>query len=375
MLYASQKILTEQGFVDGVIEVKEGHFTQIIPKNQFNGVVDVDYSDKMIVPGLIDIHLHGYKGLVRSIVPLEDKELEDFLAEMARQGTTACLPSIEPSNYPMLAQFKQPPKASRFLGLNLEAYFASQEYMGFRKGVPMPTVEIMKDLLERSNGLLKYIMIAPELPDIKETLQFLKSKGVKISAGHTLITAEAFKELNKEKFFDALTHTGNNMGQMHQRNVGVMGVGLLDPDIYCELITDFLHVSSEMIQIIIKVAGTDKTILVSDCVALGGMPKGEYNVRGHQIWVSDEYKIVDKEQGIHGCYFTLLQNTRKLIQNKIVSIEDAFKMGSTNPAKYFGLDDRLGSIKINKEADFLVLDHDLELVQTYIHGEAIDMNV
>ncbi|TXT16776.1 MAG: N-acetylglucosamine-6-phosphate deacetylase [Erysipelotrichaceae bacterium] len=327
----SDRILTEKGFINGWIEEKDGVITHI-GQGLCPSSIDVDATGQIVCPGLIDIHLHGYNGWLSSSSDIKHEDVIGFLHEMARQGVTACMPSVEPKFYPVLAKAYKEQSGSRLLGIYLEAYFTTKEYSGFRgeRGIfPLPTVEYAKELLETSDNLLKYVMIAPELPHAAETMRFLKERGVKIAAGHTLMKRDEFLKFTQEGLIDSLCHTANNMGQMHQRDVGVMGVGLLDPNITCELICDFLHVSQEI----------------------------------------EEYQIVDKAGNIHGSCFPLIHNLGLLVKKNMLSIEEAVKMATLNPAKFMGVDDEIGSLKEGKAFDVIIIDDDFKLISTYVKGQ------
>jgi N-acetylglucosamine-6-phosphate deacetylase len=377
MFISSQRIYTEKGIVDGVLEVIGSKFGRIVPKADFHGKVDLVLDDKILIPGLIDIHLHGYGGFIDYNKPFTTQELEGFLRVLAQNGTTSVSPSLQEDMYPIIKTYNQSPQIAKFLGLTLEGRFSTEYYTFFReqfKKIKDLSVDYLKELNEACGNKLRYVMIAPELPQAKESMKYLRSQGVKVSAGHTLMTAEDFKVFNQEGLIDALTHTGNNMGQMHQRNVGVMGVGLLDPNVYAEIITDFIHVSYEMLAIILKVKGYKKTILVSDSVYLGGLKPGKHLIKGLEMTITEEFKVLDPQGWIQGCYFPLFPNTRKLIKNGLATLEEAIVMGALNPAKLLGIDKTTGSIASGKAADFLILDDDLNLIQTYIDGQAVKMS-
>ncbi len=374
MIIQSRKILTEEGFLDGYLEIEEGNIKRILAKEEYQGVVDLDVLDAMVLPGLVDVHLHGYKGRLDPNVILDETEFDLFLHEMAKQGTTSCLPSIDPQNYDAIRNYTTKENGARFLGLNLEAYFSNLQYAGYRqpnKQLNLPSIEHLEELIQRSGNRLKYVMVAPELEGAMEGMEYLHKQGIKVSAGHTLMTSKEFKKFTEMHLVDALTHTGNNMGVMHQRNVGVMGVGLLDPNIVCELITDFIHVSEEMVRLILKVKEHQQIILVSDSVSLAGQPSGEYSLKGHRRTVGEDCRILDEHGGIQGCYFTLYQNLCKLLEREILPFEEAVKMASLYPARFLQCDDRLGSIKVDKKADLLIVDPSMKLLATYVGGKKI----
>jgi N-acetylglucosamine-6-phosphate deacetylase len=377
MFISSRRIYTEHGIIDGVLEVRGREFGEIIHRANFQGKVDMVLDDKILIPGLIDIHLHGFGGFIDYNKPFTTQALEGFLSVLALNGTTSCSPSLQEDMYPLIKTYQQSPQIAKLLGLTLEGRFSIECYPFFReqfKEVKELSVDYLKELNEACGNKLRYVMIAPELPEAKKVMHYLKTNGIKVSVGHTLMSAEDFKDFNQENLVDALTHTSNNMGQMHQRNVGVMGVGLLDPNIYAEIITDFIHVSKEMLSIILKVKGYEKTILVSDSIYLGGSKPGKYYFQDLEMTVTEDHKIMDLQGSIQGCYYSLFPNMRKLIQNGLATLEEAIVMGALNPAKLLGIDAKTGSITLGKDADFLILDGELNLEQTYIDGKPVKMN-
>ncbi len=367
----SDRILTETGFINGWIEEKEGVIMRI-GEGICPNPVDVDATGKIVLPGLIDIHLHGYNGWLSPTNEIQHDDVIGFLHEMAKHGVTACMPSVEPKFYPVLAQAYQDQSGSRLLGIYLEAFFTTKEYSGFRgqRGIfPLPSVDYAKELIQSSQGLLKYVMIAPELPQAAETMRYFKTHGVKIAAGHTLMKRDEFLKFTQEGLIDSLCHTANNMGIMHQRDVGVLGVGLLDPNITCELICDFLHVSQEMIEIILRVKEHDKIVLISDSTFLSGKQPGTYPIGDKELIVTEKYQIIDKTGDIHGSCFPLIHNVGELVRRKLLSLEEAVTMATLNPAKFMGVDDQLGSLKEGKAFDLIIIDDDFNLISTYVQGK------
>ena len=181
------------------------------------------------------------------------------------------------------------------MGLNLEAYFSCNQYVSFRQqsGDALElTIENGHRLINDSNHLLRYVMIAPEMKNAKEVIAMFKEKGIRVSVGHTVMSASDFKKFHQDSGFDSMTHWGNNMGRFHQRDVGVIGVGLLDPHLKLELITDFVHLSKEMIEIALKMKTIQHCILVSDSVFLSGLQPKTYNYNENHILTITPERII-----------------------------------------------------------------------------------
>ena len=369
------QILTEQGFISGFINI-QNQWIHTIESADFDVIPDMDFSGHIIIPGLIDIHLHGYKGLLNPIVGFDLVEFELFLNELAYQGTTACLPSIEPEFYPVVTSYRQQDNHSMLMGLNLEAYFSCEKYQTFRNFVGQPmqlSVATVDELMTQSNHLLKYVMIAPELKHAKEAILRFKEYGVSVAVGHTTMSADQFKKFQQDTPFDALTHTGNNMGSFHQRDVGVLGAGLLHDTLMAEVITDMVHLSPDMIEIILKLKTPDRCLLISDSVFLSGLPPQTYNINQgkNNLHVGDDLIIRDFNGDIQGCYHTLFENTMTLVNRGLATLEQAVNMASLNPARFLKMDATMGTIARGKYANLLVINKNHELLHTFVCGKLI----
>jgi N-acetylglucosamine-6-phosphate deacetylase len=374
MILRCDRILTEEGFIDGWIEISDGRFVRV-QRGEAPVQPDRDLRGSLILPGLIDVHLHGYHGWMDPTRPITVNDVQGFLKAMALAGTTGVMPSTDPSHYPVLADaYRQKSPGARFLGINLEAYFSCTAYSGFygARGIfPQPTRETLQRLIEAAGGALKYVMIAPELESAMEGMRFLKANNIKVSVGHTLMHANDFKAFLASGCVDAFTHTANNMGQIHQRDVGVTGMALLDPNTYCEVISDFLHVSHEMLQLIFKTKAHDRIVLVSDSTYLSALEPADYAVPGNVLTITPNYQIVDREGNIHGDWFCLYRNTVELIRRGLLTPETAFNMASLNPARLMEIERDYGSIRVGKKADYLIADATYTLLETTIDGVAV----
>jgi N-acetylglucosamine-6-phosphate deacetylase len=373
MLIKCDRILTEEGFVQGYLKTSGFSIDEIIVGRNSEETIDLDFSQHMILPGLVDIHLHGYRGRINPFKGFDLHEFRCFLNDLACEGTTACLPSIEPEYYHVIRDYRQHLNESIFLGLNLEAYFSCNQYVSFRQqyGDALElTLENGQRLIKESNQMLRYVMIAPELDHAKEVIAMFKEKGIRVSVGHTVMSASDFMKFHQDFGFDSMTHWGNNMGRFHQRDVGVIGVGLLDPHLKLELITDFVHLSKEMIEIALKMKTIQNCIFVSDSVFLSGLQPQTYTCnKDHTLTITLDRIIRDMNGDIQGCYQTLFQNMITLVRSGLLTIEEAVIGASLNPAKFINVDHLMGSIKKGKYANFIVIDEDYHLISSFVYGK------
>lgn len=375
MLIKCDRILTENGFLDGYLKTEGFNIKEILAKEAVDEVPDVDYSNNIIIPGLIDIHLHGYRGRINPALGFDLPEFRLFLNDLAYEGTTACLPSIEPESYHIIRDYRQHANESVFLGCNLEAYFSCDQYKSYRNPYGLArelSLENVRRLLNDSNQTLRYVMIAPELPHAQSVIRFLKEQGVRVAIGHTTMSAQDFIAFQNTVQADSLTHWGNNMGKFHQRDVGVIGAGLLDDRLQAELITDFVHLSKEMVEVALRIKSIQRCILISDSVFLSGLPSQSVHFdENHSLTITSDHKILDQDGNIQGCYHTLFQNLVTLVKSGLVTLQEAVIAASMNPAKFLKADHVMGSIKEGKYANFLVINHELELLKSYVYGNPV----
>ena len=163
------------------------------------------------------------------------------------------------------------------------------------------------------------------------------------------------------------THTYNGMRGLHHREPGVLGAVLATPGIWTELIADLVHVHPGAIRVLLRCAGVEQIVLITDAVQATGLPDGEYTLGDHQIFVKDGAARL-AEGNLAGSTLTMLQAVQNMIQEVGVSIPDAFRMASLNPAQSLGLADR-GWIREGFRADFVVLSDSFDVQKTIVDGK------
>lgn len=236
---------------------------------------------------MIDLHIHG---LGRWDVSEGTEEaIENLSLLYGSMGIEAFLPVISPDEPERIRKIlraiknvMERPAGARILGAYLEGPFISPQYSGSLKKEYFisPSSEALKRLIDGYEDIVKVITIAPELPGSLKVIEECRSLGIKVHMGHSGAT---YKEALEGKLAGAtgITHLFNAMRPIHHREPGIAGLGLMDRELYIELICDGIHISSEIIELVFKVKPSDKIIAISDAVAGDGYMKGaSYNDEG-----------------------------------------------------------------------------------------------
>lgn len=390
MYIYSERIYTPQGFKTGYIEVEDGKIKNIL--EDVDGEF-IDYRDYIIVPGFIDVHIHGwatgsfwYEGTKESI--------ENMSKELVKIGVTSFLPtsgtdSVETINNHLLQGRKaienySPEKGADILGFHLEGPFINKEFKGMQREEYClnPSIKILEEFFE-SGGKenIKLITLAPELDGSLEFIKYVNREGIQISIGHSAAEFEEIKEL-KDYGLGGFTHTFSGMRGFHHRRLGVAGAAMYFDDMYAEFAKQTgMTVKPEAFAIMYKIKGPEGIFLTSDCTGLAHVkepfhhyirectfvPDGDYlkleydNGKVDRIYKYDYDMVKDLE-------LSYLKSVQNVVKNVDASIGDIVKMTAENPAKYIDVYDKKGSIEKGKDADLLVIDGLWNLQDVYVKG-------
>ena len=337
----------------------------------------IDYSNYTIMPGIFDIHSHGRFGF--SSTNKDYDELFGYTKAMAARGVTSMFPAImyEPGELEAVKRIvdvieRNEAHGARIIGIHAEGPYRAKEYMGASKGRewPEPSKEYTEKMLEVSKGHMKYISVSTELPNIFESMEIFKKNGVIIAAGHTGIN---YEEMNKaiQAGVKTITHFGNAIKFIHQRNANAVGAVLLNDDVMIELICDHCHVCKETIDIFMRFKDFNKILLISDSNELAGLPQGKYFARNKYRFVDEAGNITIEDGTLSGSGRDILFGVENMVKYHNVSLVDAVKMAGYNQAKLFNCLDTIGSLKAGKNADFFIMDDSWQVIKTYREGEEI----
>ena len=333
----------------------------------------IDCDGLMMIPGLVDIHTHGAIGYECKNPDVEVlKVLSKFEAE---HGVTAFLPTTATQSIEELkcvaatvSESKNLVEGAKIGGMHMEGPYFSMKYKGAQNPeyIKNPDAKEFLEIYESSDGIVKLISIAPENEGAEEFVKAVKDK-VKISAGHTDADYETM--VNAIDWgVTQLTHSFNAMRGLHHRNPGAIGAAI-DSDIFCELISDGMHVHPAMVRLFYKAVGAERLVLISDSVSSAYLPDGVYESIGVKIYVKNG-KATLEDGTIAGSSSTLYDCFRSAVRFGI-PLEDAVRAATYNPAKAVGIENEYGIIKKGRAADFLLIDRELNLRAVYIDGKKI----
>lgn len=336
---------------------------------------DLDARGCYVVPGLIDIHVHGCKG-----VDLCDGT-RDALATMARyqaaHGVTALCPAT--MTYPEAklaavlanaAEYSPARDEAALVGVNMEGPFISPNKIGAQNPtyVQACDIEQFRRLQEMSGRLVKLVDVAPEEEGALAFIDAVKDE-VRVSLAHTTAdyacAQQAFLHGARH-----MTHLYNAMNPLHHREPGPIAAALECEDATVELIADGVHVHPAMVRLTFRLFGDDRVILISDAMRATGLVDGVYDLGGQDVTVKGNRAVLS-DGTIAGSATNLADCLRICAGDMNVPLESAVKAATANPARAIGVFDERGSLDIGKQADIVVLDEDLTVKHVVVRGELL----
>ena len=380
MIFRSKKIYTPDGIIDGYMEIENGKILKIV-KGETKEARDL--GDLWIIPGIFDTHNHAYGGYNLSGRNDEErsKNIKGYLKALASLGVTLVFPSVF-STVADQRSLEELETAASFVGkrvdgakaagIHFEGPFLHRVGEHGQQYKPDPIdLEYAKKCIEVSNGTLKLMGHAPELPGSRELIDLLLRNGVTAAFTHSdSKSEEAFRAFDDG--VTVATHTCNVMVGIHHRNVGGLGAALIDNRVYCELICDGLHVCNDMLKLIMNTKPHDHIMMVSDTSTLAGAPSGKYMTDDDGLVIVDQKGRLLEESGrLSGSSKPVLYGMKNLVRNVGMDLLEIVKLSSLNPCIKYGYADCKGSLSAGKDADFVLIDSEFGVVETYSEGRKI----
>jgi len=378
------KIVKEDGAAEGSVAVRDGIIEAIWTKEerpQAEGAESYEIIDGQggyLLPGFIDIHVHG--GFGGDFMEACTESYEAITRFHASQGTTGMLATTVTASKEAIekvlratADFQAAGmQHAELLGVHLEGPFISEKFPGAQNPafISAPQLGWVKQWAAEYPGLIKQLTLAPEKEGAIELIEWLAANDIIAACGHT-----DAKYADMAKAADAglshAVHTYNAMRGLHHREPGTLGAVMSDDRIYAELIADGEHVHPAAIRILLAAKPSDKVILISDAISSAGMPDGRYDLGGLPVIVKDGIARLEDGVTLAGSSLTMIRAFRYMMDNTKLAIHEVSRLASGNAAERLGIYDRVGSIAVGKVANLVWTDAELDINRTWVNGRAV----
>ena len=362
-----------------------------IPRNA--RVIDVE--GRYVSPGFIDIHLHGGGGA--DTMDATEEAIEKISVAHAKGGSTSIVPTtitapiediIRAIENIEIVRKKNLPGAN-VLGVHVEGPYFSPEQRGAQnpKFLKEPEPEEYLGLLDRYDCIIR-VSAAPEIRGGLELGQELRKRGILASIAHTNATYQDILRAI-EAGYTHVTHMYSGMSGMKRINAyrvsGVIESTLLLDELTTEIIADGHHLPPSLIKLILKAKGLDKVSIITDAMSAAGLGPGKYFLGGLDVVVEDdvagEFEVPEEEgnyvaklltrDAFAGSAATMDKCVKNMVKLVGLSIQDAVKMATINPAKLIGVEDKKGSLVKGKDADIVIFDENINIIMTIVGGKIV----
>jgi len=370
MKFYKSKILKEDGYLVGSFEIENGKFKSFSK--------DSEEYKYIVIPGFFDIHTHGAVGY--DFTTANKEEMKEILKFYKSHGITSVFPTLLTEHdeliFKQLETLYEISKSEPIIkGIHLEGPFLSKVFKGaqLEECLQVPSIEKCKLFIEHSHGLFKYMTIAPERENSCEIISFLTKNDIKVSMGHSNASFDETTNALKAGA-SCITHTMNAMKGLNHHDPSILAAALYYDDLYNEVILDGIHVHPKIVEFIRKIKGNDRVIAITDSLMAAGLPDGNYMIGNTPITVKDH----DCKISATGVRAGSTLNMEKAFTNikKFCCLNDleASKITSLNASKMLGLNNKIGSIEVGKHADFIIMDKNYKILETYINGQLVYKN-
>ncbi len=335
----------------------------------------VDGQGLIMMPGFIDVHVHGGYGY--DFLDDGQKAVEVFSRETPASGCTSYLASFVCDHQQRLVevmkQYAENPQyeGAECLGIHMEGPFLSLKRAAVMKPetLRMPSLSELQEMIDASGHHIVQMTIAPELPGAMKLIEYGEKSGITMMMGHSEADAQtALKVI--EKGARGLTHMYNAMSQHEHRQPGLVTAGLLYDQLICELITDGFHVHPDVLRATYKFM-KDRIAIITDSTLMRGLPDGQYVFSGHSVRKQGITARAEENGAIAGSVVDMREGIQTLRRLTGCSLNEIVRMASMNPAVIARCQHRKGQLKKGYDADLILLDEDFNIQATYVRGQRV----
>lgn len=392
LAFAAAKLLGLKDTVEHpILLVEDGRVREILNKQNdrpTSGLPVSDFGDAWIAPGYFDLHIHGAAGY--DVMDDKPEALPAIEHLLARHGVTSYFPTTVTAamdttlraleRLGAAVENREPnvgvghhgrsAKADGAravpLGIHLEGPFISHARCGVHPPEALlgPTLPVFERFWQASRGHIRMITIAPELEGAPEVIAEASRRGICVSLGHSDADFAAAERGIAAGACHA-THTFNAMRPLDHRSPGILGAVLTDDRMTADVIADGVHLAPAIVKLFAEAKGPERAVLITDAISATGMPNGRYHLGSFEVDVKDGRCTLNGR--LAGSVLTMDQAVRNLARFAEWDLPSAIAAASRNPARVANLEKK-GSLAIGADADFVVLNHDGEVLRTFVGG-------
>jgi N-acetylglucosamine-6-phosphate deacetylase len=370
------RVLIDEGFVEGrVVLIESGRIVAVTSEDdpRVAPAQRRDLKGAFLTPGFVDCQVNGGGGVLFNDDPSVET-IRRIGAAHRRFGTTAFLPTLISEDLEAIRTAIDAVRAAiesrvpGVIGVHIEGPFISEARKGTHDAAKFRDLDARGVEALASLGVGRTLVtLAPETTT-PAIIRMLANSGVVISAGHTNGTFAQVSESLRHGV-RGVTHLFNAMSPFNHREPGAVGAALHDPDCWCGLIVDGIHVHPAALQIALRAKRPDRFMLVTDAMANVGSADDSFMLQGKRITVKDGM-CVDENGVLSGSAIDMASAVRNSVEMLGLPLEQAVRMASTYPAEFLGMGEELGRIAPGYRANLAALDDEIRVVETWIEGRS-----
>jgi N-acetylglucosamine-6-phosphate deacetylase len=378
LLITNARIITPTSVIDRGWLLTEGKHIRVIgwgEAPQYENIERMDAGGHTLIPGFIDVHVHGADG--HEIMDAEPEGLRAMAHFYARHGVTSFLATTWTDSTEriraalvVVAELQGPQsEGATILGAHLEGPYINAEKCGAQRPEDVRRAGREEATMFLDMNVIRLLSLAPEFEENKWLIRECVRRGVTVSVAHTAANYQQVVAAAALGLSHA-THTYNAMTGVNQREPGTLGAVMTLDTITCELIADNIHVHPAAMNLLYRAKGADRVILITDAVRGAGLPEGEYQIDVRTVMVKDgAVRLPDGT--LAGSTLTLDCGLRNFMAATGQPLEKVWQTSSLNAARSIHVSDRKGSIEVGKDADLVLVDDEINVRLTIAEGKIV----
>lgn len=371
------RLIGEDGLKQGYILLRDGKIEKVCEDHDTNqSAIDseIDGCGHFLIPGMIDVHIHGAEG--HDMMDGTVQSVEAVSRACASTGCTSFLATSVSSSLEDLLNMISSVRAAaghepgaQIAGMHIEGPYLNVKRKGMQnvQYLRHPNLEEMEHILNQSGFMIRMVTLAPELPGGMEMIEFLKNREIIAAIAHSDATYEEAVQAFRIGA-SHVTHCCNGMRPIHHRDPGLIAAAFEEKHVSIQAIVDGVHLHPAMVRLLFREKGPDSMILITDALQAMGMGDGTYTFGGHEVTVQEGVARLS-DGTLASSTVTMNEALKNAVQSGI-SLYDAVKMAALTPADLLGLKNK-GRIAPGSDADLVLLNEQFEVIWTIVNGQMV----